>query len=158
MLELLSPISFLLQTVNIFGTIVLYNIFEEMDMKKISVTMLFVLALALLVGCTNAATGGTGSGSETENDYLAPLLGTWKTEGYDEGKFVEMEQVPGTIWEVRSSCTYTEEMMIKSVDEKNICTVDSSGWESKDAYRLDNTNGKKLLYWGSYKKPFYWSN
>lgn len=40
-------------------------------MKKISVTMLFVLALALLVGCTNAATGGTGSGSETENDYLA---------------------------------------------------------------------------------------
>lgn len=59
-----------------------------MDMKKISVTMLFVLALALLVGCTNAATGGTGSGSETENDYLAPLLGTWKTEGYDEGKFV----------------------------------------------------------------------
>ena len=44
-------------------------------MKKISVTMLFVLALALLVGCTNAATGGTGSGSETENDYLAPLLG-----------------------------------------------------------------------------------
>lgn len=144
-------------------------------MKKISVTMLFVLALALLVGCTNAATGGTGS--ETENDYLAPLLGTWKTEGYDEGKFVEMEQGPGTIWEVRSSCEFTkvkiivtmynklwgeqpyiEEVMIKSVDEKNICTVDSSGWESKSAYRLDNTNGKKLLYWGSYKKPFYWSN
>ena len=128
-----------------------------------------------MISCDNAATGGTGS--ETENDYLAPLLGTWKTEGYDEGKFVEMEQVPGTIWEVRSSCKftkekiivtmynklwgeqpYTEEMMIKSVDEKNICTVDSSGWESKDAYRLDNTNGKKLLYWGSYKKPFYWSN
>lgn len=51
-----------------------------MEMKKISVTMLFILALALLVGCTNAATGGTGSGSgsETENDYLAPLLGTWE--------------------------------------------------------------------------------
>lgn len=148
-----------------------------MDMKKISVTILFVLALALLLGCTNAATGGTGNGSETENDYLAPLLGTWKTEGYDEGKFVEMEQGPGTIWEVRSSCKFTkekiivtmynklweeqpyiEEVMIKSVDEKNICTVDSSGWESKSAYRLDNTNGKKLLYWGSYKKPFYWSN
>ena len=146
MLELLSPISFLLQTVNIFGTMVSYNTFEEMEMKKLSVTILFVLALALLVGCTNAATGGTGSGSgsETENDYLAPLLGTWKTEGYDEGKFVEMEQGPGDIWYVRCSYKFTkeniivtmynklwgeepyiEEEMIKSVDEKNICTIDS---------------------------------
>lgn len=30
---------------NIFGTIVIYNIFEEMDMKKISMTMLLVLVL-----------------------------------------------------------------------------------------------------------------
>ena len=85
--------------------------------------MLFVLALALLVGCTNAATGGTGSGSETENDYLAPLLGTWKTEGYDEGKFVEMEQGPGTIWEVRCSYKFTKEKIIKIITVFFVCII-----------------------------------
>ena len=38
-------ISFFLHIKNIFGTIVIYNIFEEMDMKKISMTMLLVLVL-----------------------------------------------------------------------------------------------------------------
>lgn len=175
-------ISFFLQIENIFGTIVIYNIFEEMDMRKISVTMLFVLALALLVGCTNAATGGTGSGSgsETENDYLAPLLGTWKTERYDEGIFVgtgqdynvrtlykfTKEKIVVTMYmktdennmETDENNPLTYEMTIQSVDEKNIYTINSDGVGEEFAYRLDNTNGKKLLYFGLSKAPLYWSN
>ena len=58
-------------------------------MKKLLTAMLLGAALFAVSGCTNAAGGGSGNGDTSgEIDYLARLIGTWETEGYDRGEFI----------------------------------------------------------------------
>lgn len=132
-------------------------------MKKKSMTMLFVLALALLVGCTNAATGGTGS--ETENDYLAPLLGTWKTEGYDESKFVTFTFGENTN-KGRASYTFTRTDMSMTLQQEGYDMQYGDGKvegadESyiyienvKNSYKFAQENGEAVL-WFETVGPLY---
>lgn len=62
---------------------------RRMEMKKLLTVMLLGAALFAVSGCTNAAGGGSGNGGTSgEIDYLARLIGTWETEGYDEGTWV----------------------------------------------------------------------
>ena len=139
-----------------------------MDMRKISVTMLLVLALALLVGCDNAATGGTGSGSETENDYLAPLLGTWKTEGYDEGKFVTFTfgeitntgRASYTFTRTDMSMTLQQEGKAMQYDNEKVEGADESYiyiGNVKNSYKFAQENGEAVLWLGTVG-PLYKSN
>ena len=60
-----------------------------MEMKKLLTAMLLGAALFAVSGCTNAAGGGSGNGDTSgEIDYLARLIGTWETEGYDTNQFI----------------------------------------------------------------------
>ena len=58
-------------------------------MKKLFLTCVFAVAI-ILTGCSNAAGGNpAGNNSGTgEIDYLARLIGTWQTTGYDNGDFI----------------------------------------------------------------------
>lgn len=125
-----------------------------MEMKKIAVTFLFVLTLAFLVSCTNAATGGTGNGNSTgnesvvdEEDYLAPLLGTWSGVIMSGGKNVNF-----TVTFTRSD--YTEKYERK-ISKFELCGANESyfyikplpaGEKVNKKYELIINRGEKILY------------
>lgn len=73
-----TPISFFLQMENIFGTIVLYNTFEEMEMKKLSVTILFVLVLMILPAVGLFAQENTRSLIAGVNDLATNPIESWE--------------------------------------------------------------------------------
>lgn len=131
-----------------------------MDMKKISASILFVLALCIgggVISCDNAAT--------PENDYLAPLLGTWETDMYEEEGYV---LINGTERRASYTFTRTDLVMNDQVRNDNMRSVSAKikkveatyfiledGSENKTPYNISQENGKTVLYINGTFGPLY---
>lgn len=145
-------------------------------MKKLSVTILFVLALALLVGCDNAVAGNndTGNNSGPEEITGTPidnLIGYWSTDGFVTVKASDVSydmnmQVIFTkdsyqiLSEIKNSGSpemessyfdFYKPYPLYGVDEKNFYTAekmnDGSPYDGQPIpYEFKVENGKKGLY------------
>ena len=56
-------------------------------MKKL-VLLAIIAAALVLTDCPNPAGGNPNNNTPVQVDYLARLIGTWQTAGYDNGDFV----------------------------------------------------------------------
>lgn len=56
-------------------------------MKKL-VLLAIIAAALVLTGCPNPAGGNPNNNTPAQVDYLARLIGTWQTLGYDNGDFI----------------------------------------------------------------------
>ena len=82
-----------------------------MEMKKLLTAMLLGAALFMVSGCTNAAGGGSGNGGTSgEIDYLARLIGTWYTPGYDRDEYISVideTHTPPLTYKYKTKLTFT---------------------------------------------------
>mgnify|MGYP000922825261 CR=1 FL=1 len=80
-------------------------------MKKLLTAMLLGAALFAVSGCTNAAGGGSGNGGTSgEIDYLARLIGTWYTPGYDRDEYISVideTHTPPLTYKYKTKLTFT---------------------------------------------------
>ena len=56
-------------------------------MKKLVLLASLTVAL-VLTGCPSPAGGNPNNNTPAQVDYLARLIGTWQTAGYDNGEFI----------------------------------------------------------------------
>lgn len=79
-------------------------------MKKIVLTAVAVFSVLLvLTGCPGAAGGSVGGTNSGEIDYLARLIGTWQTPGFETGEFITRNDPddPSKTFKVKAKYTFT---------------------------------------------------
>ena len=116
---------------------------RRMEMKKLLTAMLLGAALFAVSGCTNAAGGGSGNGGTSgEIDYLARLIGTWETEGYNEGTLV-----PVTIksYNPNDTTTVTCKMKARVVFTRTGWTRSYEIKDSSDPTHLPNETDESIM-------------
>lgn len=143
-------------------------------MKKISV--LFLCVLVLLLGGLSSCElieGAFGSNEKPSATPLENLIGTWKTEGYDERNFVTVNfgtgDVQARVAYVFSSGSIIFDRQVEDVNsypvrsvltlekvDENYIYVKSSD-SSVTPYYFQYQNGQKVLYVGTIG-PLYKSN
>ena len=135
-------------------------------MKKIVLTAVAVFSVLLvLTGCPGAAGGSVSGTNSGEIDYLARLIGTWKTHDYDadqeENQYVSVVDTgitPSVTYDIKAKWTFTrtsisweatyknssDEHSLKNGHQSSVGAIESvtdsyfksSAWSHKTYYKI----------------------
>ena len=79
-------------------------------MKKLVVLLAIFTAALVLTGCPSPAGGNPNNNTPAQVDYLARLIGTWKTHDYDADQYVSVVDTgitPSVTYDIKAKWTFT---------------------------------------------------